>query len=93
METGAKIEIDNVDVEHAILYTAAESIRIITALLYPILPYATANVWRNSAWATSKKPHATANSRTSNGAALNPAPNSARSAPSSPAQTKDSHRS
>ncbi len=29
-----------------VLYTAAESIRIITALLYPILPYATANVWR-----------------------------------------------
>ena len=28
-----------------ILYTAAESIRIITALLYPILPFATANVW------------------------------------------------
>jgi methionyl-tRNA synthetase len=28
-----------------ILYTAAESIRIITALLYPILPYATARVW------------------------------------------------
>jgi methionyl-tRNA synthetase len=28
------------------LYTAAESIRIITALLYPILPYATASVWR-----------------------------------------------
>ena len=28
-----------------ILYTAAESIRIITALLYPILPYATAQVW------------------------------------------------
>jgi methionyl-tRNA synthetase len=28
-----------------ILYTAAESIRIITALLYPILPYATASVW------------------------------------------------
>jgi methionyl-tRNA synthetase len=27
------------------LYTAAESIRIITALLYPILPYATARVW------------------------------------------------
>jgi methionyl-tRNA synthetase len=27
------------------LYTAAESIRIITALLYPILPYATAAVW------------------------------------------------
>jgi len=27
------------------LYTAAESIRIITALLYPILPYATAQVW------------------------------------------------
>ena len=29
-----------------VLYTAAESIRIITALLYPILPFATANVWR-----------------------------------------------
>jgi len=27
------------------LYKAAESIRIITALLYPILPYATARVW------------------------------------------------
>ena len=28
-----------------ILYNAAESIRIITALLYPILPYTTAKVW------------------------------------------------
>jgi methionyl-tRNA synthetase len=28
-----------------ILYTAAESIRIITALLYPILPHSTAKVW------------------------------------------------
>ena len=28
------------------LYTAAESIRILTALLYPILPYATAKVWQ-----------------------------------------------
>ena len=28
------------------LYTAAESIRIITALLYPILPFATASVWQ-----------------------------------------------
>ncbi|MDQ2835474.1 MAG: class I tRNA ligase family protein, partial [Acidobacteriota bacterium] len=28
-----------------VLYTAAEAIRIITALLYPILPYATAKVW------------------------------------------------
>jgi methionyl-tRNA synthetase len=28
-----------------ILYTAAESIRIITALVYPVLPYATAKVW------------------------------------------------
>jgi methionyl-tRNA synthetase len=27
------------------LYTAAECIRIITALLYPVLPYATAKVW------------------------------------------------
>jgi methionyl-tRNA synthetase len=30
---------------HTVLYTAAESIRIITALLYPILPYATAKIW------------------------------------------------
>ena len=29
-----------------VLYIAAESIRIITALLYPILPYATASVWQ-----------------------------------------------
>jgi methionyl-tRNA synthetase len=29
-----------------ILYTGIESIRIITAQLYPILPYATASVWR-----------------------------------------------
>ena len=29
-----------------VLYTAAESIRIITALLYPILPHATAAVWQ-----------------------------------------------
>jgi methionyl-tRNA synthetase len=29
-----------------ILYTAAESIRIVTALLYPVMPYATASVWR-----------------------------------------------
>jgi len=28
-----------------ILYTAAESIRIITALLYPVMPYAAAKVW------------------------------------------------
>ncbi len=28
-----------------LLYTAAESIRIITALLYPVMPYATASVW------------------------------------------------
>jgi methionyl-tRNA synthetase len=31
---------------NAVLYTAAESIRIITALLYPVMPYATASVWR-----------------------------------------------
>jgi methionyl-tRNA synthetase len=30
----------------AILSSAAESIRIITALLYPVMPYATASVWR-----------------------------------------------
>ena len=28
------------------LYQAAESIRIVTALLYPVMPYATASVWR-----------------------------------------------
>lgn len=28
-----------------VLYTAAESIRIVTALLYPVLPFATAKVW------------------------------------------------
>jgi methionyl-tRNA synthetase len=28
-----------------VLYTAAEAIRIITALAYPVLPYATARVW------------------------------------------------
>jgi methionyl-tRNA synthetase len=28
------------------LWSAAESIRIITALLYPVMPYATASVWR-----------------------------------------------
>jgi methionyl-tRNA synthetase len=31
---------------HDTLYQAAESIRIITALLHPILPYATASVWK-----------------------------------------------
>jgi methionyl-tRNA synthetase len=31
---------------HDTLYIAAESIRIITALFYPILPYATAKVWQ-----------------------------------------------
>ena len=42
----AKEPSENGTVELAdILYTAAESIRIITALLYPILPYATARVW------------------------------------------------
>ena len=42
-------KVGTVDAQHEVekvLYTAAESIRIITALLYPILPYATANVWR-----------------------------------------------
>ncbi len=35
----ARIELQSV------LYTAAESIRILTALLYPILPFSTARVW------------------------------------------------
>ena len=34
------------DLLEAVLYNAAESIRIITSLLYPILPYATSSVWR-----------------------------------------------
>jgi methionyl-tRNA synthetase len=38
-DPGARVALESV------LYTAAESIRIITALLYPILPYATARVW------------------------------------------------
>ena len=29
-----------------ILYTAADAVRVVTAQLYPFLPYATANVWR-----------------------------------------------
>ena len=29
-----------------VLYNAAESLRIITTLLYPVIPYATASVWR-----------------------------------------------
>jgi len=37
---------DDIQALHEILYTAAESIRIITALLYPVMPYATASVWR-----------------------------------------------
>ena len=36
---------DRVKLEE-VLYTAAEAIRIITALLYPILPYATSKVWK-----------------------------------------------
>ena len=36
---------DRRDQLEGVLYVAAESIRIITALLYPILPYATARVW------------------------------------------------
>jgi methionyl-tRNA synthetase len=37
---------DRRDQLSGILYIAAESIRIITAFLHPILPYATASVWR-----------------------------------------------
>ncbi len=43
-----KLDQDTSEGKHrtsVILYTAAESIRIITALLYPILPYSTAKVW------------------------------------------------
>ena len=35
----------NPELRRSILYTAAESIRILTALLYPILPFSTARVW------------------------------------------------
>ncbi len=31
---------------NSVMYSAAESIRIITALLYPVMPYASASVWR-----------------------------------------------
>ncbi|HEY1742159.1 MAG TPA: methionine--tRNA ligase subunit beta [Granulicella sp.] len=42
----AKVETDEAKSNLAdVLYSAAESIRIITALLYPILPAATAKVW------------------------------------------------
>ena len=37
---------DRKDQLSGVLYIAAESIRIITALLYPVMPYATASVWR-----------------------------------------------
>jgi methionyl-tRNA synthetase len=37
---------DRRDQLSGVLYIAAESIRIITALLYPVMPYATAAVWR-----------------------------------------------
>ena len=38
---------DDLDLQkiNEVLYTAAESIRIVTAILYPILPFATAQVW------------------------------------------------
>ena len=38
-DTNARVELERT------LYTAAEAIRIITALLYPVLPYATGKVW------------------------------------------------
>lgn len=39
-QSGFSSELDSV------LYTATESIRVVTALLYPILPFTTDNVWR-----------------------------------------------
>ena len=41
---GSADRIDQYKADH-ILYTAAESIRIITALLYPVMPHTTAKVW------------------------------------------------
>jgi methionyl-tRNA synthetase len=38
-------DLDHFELLERTLYTAAEAIRIITALLYPILPFATAKVW------------------------------------------------
>ncbi len=52
-----------------VLYTAAESIRIITALLYPILPYATANVWRQLGLGDIEHAAENGDSTTCNGAA------------------------
>ncbi len=76
------------------LYTAAEAIRIITALLHPFCPAATAKVWAP----TRPRRHRTGNPTTGElsdsrtGAASSPAQNSAPSPPSSPAPTKDSYR-
>ena len=39
-------DVDHVELQARILSTAAEAIRIITALIHPILPDATAKVWR-----------------------------------------------
>jgi methionyl-tRNA synthetase len=42
----AGLSLETISVRRSqILYTAAESIRIITALLHPFLPYSTSNVW------------------------------------------------
>jgi methionyl-tRNA synthetase len=41
-----RTEADHADLQARVLATAAESIRIVTALVYPILPDAAAKVWR-----------------------------------------------
>ncbi len=48
-------------IDAEVLYIAAESIRIITALLYPILPYATAKVWAQLGLGDIEQAAATAN--------------------------------
>ncbi len=69
------------------LYTAAEAIRIITALLYPVLPAMTAKVWSQLGLGDIElaAKNGELNHNLSNGVASNPAQNSARSPPSSPA--------
>ena len=57
-----KVEIES---SHAqakdILYQAAEAIRLLTALLYPFLPYATAKVWAQLGLGDIERPQRTAN--------------------------------
>ena len=67
-----------------ILYTAAEAIRIITALVYPVIPDAAANVWAQLGLGDIR----TADLKSLQWRGLSPARNSASSRPSSRALTR-----